>query len=166
LRAIFKYRFSSLSEIVKELNNRVMESANGEKYITFFLALYDKSSGIMHYVNCGHNPPLLIEKNGKSHLLAEGTIGLGMFDSLPSVSTGSLKPEMPALFVCFTDGLVEQENASLEAYGADRLETFLLLNQDMQIEELAFRVLDDLDKFKGETPYMDDTALLCCRFLG
>jgi len=165
LRAIIKYRFSGLSEIVTELNNRVLESANGEKYITFFLSLYDKRSGMLHYVNCGHNPPLLIEKNGKSHLLSEGTIGLGMFDHLPSVSTGSLIAERPSLLVLFTDGLVEQENENMEAYGSERLEVFLLTNKGLSTAELPAKILEDLDEFRGNTPLMDDTALVCCRFL-
>jgi len=166
LRAIIKYRFSGLAEIVKELNKRVLESANGEKYITFFLALYDQRSGMLHYVNCGHNPPILVEKSGKSHLLSEGTIGLGMFDELPSVTTGTLMAERPSLLVFFTDGLVEQENDNLEAYGSERLEVFLLKNKDTPTEELPQKILDDLDVFRGSTPLMDDTALVCCRFLG
>ena len=47
-----------------ELNKKVMSSAKGEKFITFFLAHYDANSRKLNYVNAGHNHPFIT--NGKT----------------------------------------------------------------------------------------------------
>ena len=45
-----------LKEIITELNYQVMQSANGENFITFFVAIYDQQAHTLRYVNAGHIP--------------------------------------------------------------------------------------------------------------
>jgi len=164
LRSIFSYRNGDLVEIVRELNDRVMETAMGEKYITLFLAVYHRSSRTMNYINCGHNPPILADRNGYTQVLKHGTIGLGMFESLPKVVEGEVKLEPSSVLVCFTDGLVETENQNDQEYGTDRLEKLVLTYFKDSISDLNDTILQSLNEFKGEAPYNDDIAILSCRF--
>jgi sigma-B regulation protein RsbU (phosphoserine phosphatase) len=164
LRSIFSYRNGDLVEIVRELNERVMETAMGEKYITLFLAVYSKSKRILNYINCGHNPPVLADRNGYTQELKLGTIGLGMFDKLPKVVEGELKLEPQSILVCFTDGLVETENNSDEQYGTPRLEKLILSYFNDRMADLNDTIMQSLNEFKGDQPYNDDIAILSCRF--
>ena len=47
---------NDLKEIVSELNHLTYENAQGEHFITFFIAMYDKSKHTLTYINAGHNP--------------------------------------------------------------------------------------------------------------
>jgi sigma-B regulation protein RsbU (phosphoserine phosphatase) len=164
LRSIFAYRNGDLVEIVRELNNRVMQTAMGEKYITLFLAVYRKSTRMLNYVNCGHNPPVLADRNGYTHQLKHGTIGLGMFEELPKIVDGEIKIDHGSIIVCFTDGLVETENANNEDYGTERLEKLMLSFFNDSTSDLNDVILQSLNEFKGDAPYHDDLAILSCRF--
>jgi phosphoserine phosphatase RsbU/P len=164
LRSIFSYRNGDLVEIVRELNKRVMETALGEKYITLFLAVYRKSTRMLNYINCGHNPPVLADRNGYTHQLKHGTIGLGMFEDLPKVVDGEQRVDPGSVIVCFTDGLVETENAAKEEYGTERLEKLILTFFKDSIVDLNDVILQSLSEYKGDEPYHDDLAILSCRF--
>ncbi|MFT5981394.1 MAG: sigma-B regulation protein RsbU (phosphoserine phosphatase), partial [Flavobacteriales bacterium] len=90
LMGIFKYLDLSLEEVVRNLNERVMESAMGEKYITLFIGTFDRTTRELRYINCGHNPPVLINLDGSNEMLSFGSIGLGMFDEIPTIQEGVL----------------------------------------------------------------------------
>lgn len=165
LRANVKYNHNQLSmeELITELNKNVNDAAQGEKFITFFFAYYNCSTRILKYVNAGHNHPILF--NGSQlEDLNKGCIGLGMFDEIPNIDVGSVKIEPNSLLVCFTDGLVELENAEGEQFETERLIKVIAENQDLKINALNKSIFLELDRFKGNLKYLDDTAILSCRF--
>ncbi len=164
LRAIFTYLKIPLQDVIRELNTRVMRSAMGEKYITFFIGTYNTKTRDLNYINCGHNPPVFALPSGQTSLLGLGSVGLGMFDEIPNIMQGYIKVPEGACIVCYTDGLVELENENLEEYGVERLQRLIIehLNDDMDL--LNSFIMADVNRFKGSMPYIDDTALLSCRF--
>ena len=164
VKAIFQGDDSDLISKVKILNERVMDSAKGEKYITFFAAIYHRSSKLIKYVNCGHNPPLWIDENGVSSCLELGSVGLGMFDRLPTIESGELMALPGSSLICYTDGPVEQENAEEIAFGMSRMEKVVRDNTRLSLDEMHVEMVKELSNFRGETPLLDDTALLSCRF--
>jgi sigma-B regulation protein RsbU (phosphoserine phosphatase) len=164
IRSIFSYHPGDLVDIVRELNTQVMRSARGEKYITLFLAVYKKTSRTLHYVNCGHNPPVLADANGYAEELKLGTIGLGMFDELPKIIEGEIKIRPESLIVCFTDGLVETENHDNEEFGTERLKQIALTYFNDNVNDLNDIIMHALNDFRGDAPYYDDLAILTTRF--
>jgi sigma-B regulation protein RsbU (phosphoserine phosphatase) len=58
LRAMVQHE-SDLKKLVVGLNDRVVQSAKGEKFITLFIARYNSKTRELIYVNAGHNPPIL-----------------------------------------------------------------------------------------------------------
>jgi sigma-B regulation protein RsbU (phosphoserine phosphatase) len=164
LRAIFTYKNLELKEVIHELNTRVMHSAMGEKYITFFIAVYDKNTRLLEYVNCGHNPPVVCFADGSTELLGLGSIGLGMFDVIPSVQKGILHLEPESMVICYTDGLVELENEEKEEYGVERLRRIVSAHSKDSISELNEFIIETVNAYRGSMPFVDDTALLSCRF--
>lgn len=165
LRAIFMYRKNDLEEIVRELNTQVMNTAMGEKYITLFIGVYNKQTRVLQYINCGHNPPVVADKNGYTQLLKLGTIGLGMFDDLPKLSKGQVILEKGSTIVCYTDGLVEMEDERCDQYGLERLEQLVLAFPDSRAADINDLILQSINDFRGDMPFVDDLAVLTCRFL-
>lgn len=164
LRSIFKYREMDLREVVRELNERVVKSAMGEKYITLFLAVYNPRSKKLRYINCGHNPPILLHEDGKSEELKLGSIGLGMFDKIPSIDEGEVPISSQDLLLCYTDGLTEVENSQKEEFGPERVTRCMEEFRTAEIDQLMTAIMSQLETFMGESPFVDDTALLGCRF--
>ena len=69
-----------------------------------------------------------------------------------------------SVLCCYTDGLVEQENASEVPFGTERLATLLQEHEGQTLEDIHQEIVNALEAFRGETPRLDDTAMLSCRF--
>ena len=161
LRALFN-RPVSLTEVIMELNNKVMSNAKGEKFITLFIARYNLLTRKLNYINAGHNPPLLTSGD-TINFLETGCTGLGMFDELPAVKEGMAIIETNSILICYTDGVVELENETNEDFGTDKLKTILKENRQKSMQDLNNAISEKLISHKGSMPYFDDIALLSCR---
>jgi sigma-B regulation protein RsbU (phosphoserine phosphatase) len=110
LRALFSHDIT-LTGLVERLNDRVMGTAKGERFITIFVARYNKIRKQLEFINAGHNPPVLYNATHKSiTLLNDGCVGLGMLDEIPVINVGSIRITDPSKLLCYTDGLVEYIN--------------------------------------------------------
>ena len=164
VRAIFQYEPDDLAGTVMRLNKRVMENARGEKYITMFAGVYYRTTREFRYVNCGHNPPVLTAADGTSNQLMLGSVGLGMFHDIPSIESGVEKVQRGSTLVCYTDGLVEQENEEGIPFGMQRMEDIICERRGMPVTTIQAALLDEVETFRGDEPRFDDTALLVARF--
>lgn len=162
LRALFRHE-TTLTELIQELNQKVMSSAMGEKFITIFIGKYNYVTRVLQYVNAGQTPPLLISGDTVSDL-STGCAGLGMLDELPTIREGIVILEPESLIFCYTDGVVELENSREREYGQHRLELMLLANQNNNVKHINDSVMTHLRQHKGDMPYVDDIALLSIRF--
>lgn len=162
LRALFKHE-TSLTELVQELNVKVLNSAMGEKFITIFLAKYNYMTRVLQYVNAGQNAPILVS-NDTTMGLSIGCPGLGMLDELPTIREGIVVLEPGSLITCYTDGVVELENMREREFGENKLELILLDNQHNPVREVNDSIVRHLRAHKGSMPYVDDIALLTTRF--
>ncbi|KXK27165.1 MAG: sigma factor regulation protein [Bacteroidetes bacterium OLB12] len=152
----------NLKEIVEALNYQVIENTKGEKFITFFGAIYDLSLKTMVYVNAGHNPPILLDKNGV-HLLEEGSTVLGAMNPLPFLNEGFITNLDDFTLFAYTDGLTETVNEAGAEYGVQALVDYLQANRNKDIRTMHQDIIVNLDGFKGRNGYRDDITILSCR---
>lgn len=162
LRAGVKHSIS-LEALVSDLNQKVMDNAKGEKFITMFIGIYEKDSRNLTYINCGHNPPIFYN-NGEIDELKGGCPGLGMLDDLPPPNIRTVKAGKNAVLICYTDGLVEVENNENSEYGTERISSVLKSHSNESMDNLNKYLVSDLNKFKQDQPYIDDIAILSCYF--
>jgi sigma-B regulation protein RsbU (phosphoserine phosphatase) len=162
LRALFNQNIS-LEKLVTELNERVMRSANGEKFITLFIAKYNIPQKKLEYINAGHNPPLLFDKKKKKlNLLHSGCVGMGMLDELPFIKKGEIILDEPTKMLCYTDGLVELIDESGVELGTARLEKHL--RNVRKIEENIQEIIVEQKILTGSTAIFDDISILGIEF--
>ena len=164
LRAIFQYEPSDLAKVVSQLNKRVMDNAKGEKYITLFAAVYNRRDQSLQYINCGHNPPVLMSADGTTQQLELGCCGLGMFREIPAIESGTVNIRPGATLLCYTDGLVEQENSDDVPFGMQRMEEVVRERRGMPVDAVQEALIEAVRTFKGSEPSFDDTALMVVRF--
>jgi len=105
LRAILTHDIE-LPDIIQKLNTLIIANSAGDNFITFFIARYDVTSGILEYINAGHNPPVLFNTvTGKVIHLNSVCVAIGMLDEIPPVKTEVLSINDYTKIVCYTDGL-------------------------------------------------------------
>lgn len=153
----------NLKEIVEALNYQVMENTKGEKFITFFGAIYDLSLKTMVYVNAGHNAPILMDKKNGLRLLEEGSTVLGAMNPLPFMNEGFVTDLDDFTLFAYTDGLTETVNEDGEEFGLKSLLDYFEKNQTKDIKTIHQDIIVALDGFKGRNGYRDDITMLTCR---
>jgi sigma-B regulation protein RsbU (phosphoserine phosphatase) len=154
-----------LKELITELNECVNKSAKGEKFITFFIGVINFKNHTIHYINAGHNPPVLFDKD-KIKLLDKGTTGLGMLDTLPSLKDETVTFEKNASVFCYTDGVTELENNAGEFFGTENLHEFIHKNMAAgTLSDFHHSLIRELDSYRQSTSYTDDVTILSLRAL-
>ncbi|MFZ2904592.1 MAG: PP2C family protein-serine/threonine phosphatase [Cyclobacteriaceae bacterium] len=155
----------NLTDIVEALNYQVMENTKGEKFITFFAAIYDIRLKTMVYVNSGHNPPLLWTKKDGIKLLEDGSTVLGAMHPLPFLNEGFVTGLDEFLLFCYTDGLTETTNAEGKEFGLNYLMEYFNKPETYfkDLKTIHQDIIVSLDSFKGNLGYHDDITILSCR---
>lgn len=155
----------NLTDIVEALNFQVLENTKGEKFITFFAAIYDVRLKTMVYVNAGHNPPILWSRKNGIQLLEEGATVLGAMHPLPFLNEGFITDLDDFLLFCYTDGVIETLNESGKEFGMESLLSYFnqdhTYNRDLKV--IHQDIIVALDMFKGKNSYHDDITMLTCR---
>jgi sigma-B regulation protein RsbU (phosphoserine phosphatase) len=155
----------NLTDVIEALNYQVLENAKGEKFITFFAAIYDLNLKSMVYVNAGHNPPFLIDRKNGLRLLEEGSTVLGALHPLPFINEGFISDLDEFLLFCYTDGVTETINEDGNEYGSDVLLDYFKQEQTYlkDLKTIHSDIIVSLDSFKGRNGYHDDITMLSCR---
>jgi len=150
-----------LARLVARLNALIFRSASGRKYATFFFARYTPSTGVLRYVNAGHNPPYVITDNTLTEIGSTGRpIGL-----LPESSYTEGTVELPpgsTLFL-YTDGLNEAADPDEVEFGNDRLRELFLTQRGVPLTEIPSRVLDAIIAFERGAKATDDKTIVVMR---
>lgn len=153
----------NLTEIVEALNYQVLENTKGEKFITCFAAIYDVALRTMIYVNAGHNPPLLLQRNQEPRLLEDGCTVLGAMHPLPFLNEGFITDLDDFTLFCYTDGLTETVNEQGQEFGLGWLMTYFSRHHFKDLKTIHQDIIVELDMFKGRNGYRDDITMLSCR---
>lgn len=160
---VYQLQQFNLKFLIEELNKKVMTSAKGEKFITFFIAIYNTRTRKLDYVNAGHNQPIIT--NGKKYKLLDiGTVGLGMFDEMPFIQTGQEVLGPNTTLILYTDGVVELENERNSPFELEPLIKIYHNFYRLSMEDMNNIVFSKLDEWRGQRKLIDDTAIFSCRF--
>jgi len=154
-----------LATIAQELNNLIFRNSGGEKFITVFFGLYDRTTRQLRYVNAGHNDPLLVLDGGPVLRLREGSIMLGVMDELPLLEVGEVHIPGRALLLTYTDGLTEVFDALQDEFGEEGILRVLERNRYLPLKQLHQELLNAIKVFNAiGSQFADDVTILSCRF--
>ena len=149
-----------LSELVATLNRLLCQSTGPASYVTFFYAQFDARTSRLGYVNAGHNPPLLVRKEGEvDEKLDLGGPVLGIFEGC-AYEQGAVPLRTGDLFVGYTDGVVEALDTRGEEFGERRLRDCVAALSTLPAEEICASVIRRLDEWCAGTPQHDDLTLV------
>lgn len=153
-----------LTEMADRLNKLIYKSSPSDKYITFFIAVLDSSSGELDIVNAGHNPIFLLRKDGTLEKIDAGGVGLGMFDfGIPFAGQKSIMNSGDKLFL-YTDGIPEAMNENEEEYSDEKMINFFLNHSQNFSKDFIEALVKDVKYYSGTALQSDDiTAILLKR---
>ncbi len=154
---------TNMAKILSKLNEIVVSNTNGERFITLFLGRYNEQTRELHYINAGHNAPILVYDN-TIKMLETGTTIIGAFDELPFIETG--KEVLPAgsLIFNYTDGLVESDKEDVFITD-DELVGYLKQACKLPVDDLNKSILNSIKQSYKAEMNSDDITILSIRIL-
>ncbi|NBC81944.1 MAG: SpoIIE family protein phosphatase [Bacteroidetes bacterium] len=162
LRALFTHEISLIA-LIEKLNERVLHSANGEKFITIFVGKYNYKSKELEYITAGHNPPIMYyPEEDKLEFLTKGCTGVGMLDEIPMINKGTLYIDKPAKILLYTDGLIELISGENIDTGTKDIEKCITNKQS--IEENIETIIQKQGILEDNASIFDDISILGVEF--
>ncbi|ALG09200.1 PP2C family protein-serine/threonine phosphatase [Kibdelosporangium phytohabitans] len=130
-------------------------------FATLFFGVLDPETGMLCYINGGHNPPVIARAAGGQCLLEPTGPAVGMMaDSRFEVGRTRVLPG-DLLFV-YTDGVVEARDSGGGQFGTDRM-LDLVGRPSAAADVLLDRVDERLRRHVGSAEQSDDVTMLALR---
>ncbi len=150
---------TSLYQMVKSINEYLTENTPTNRFITLFIAELDPQTGIINYINAGHNPPLVGRVDGKVEQLESGGFPLGIMP-MAEYDVGQIQLASGEALVIYSDGVSEAVNLKDEEFGMERLSKVVSENLQKSASGLRDKVEFALSSFTQTAPANDDITLV------
>jgi ketosteroid isomerase-like protein len=138
-------------------NRAMLRRAVPGKFATVVFATLSKDLRLT-YSNAGHNPPLLLGRNGAQWLKTGGTFA-GMFEGA-QFEEETLQLHAGDRLVVYSDGITEARNTEGIEFGEERLLSCVEANREQAPPRLVRSVLDAVQQFATGTRQGDDLTVL------
>ena len=151
-----------LSEFIRALNQAVFRITQGDRFITFFIAIYDKGQSTIKYINAGHVPPVLLTSDS-CEKLTRGCTFLGSFNELPFVEVGNITVSQSALLVAFTDGITDVIDKNGAYFSEALLVNFAEKHRHASAANFNDALLKSINSFNAASQFPDDFTVITTR---
>ena len=148
-----------LGEAMEEVNRQLLDGNDEGMFVTAWVGILDYGSGHVEYVNAGHNPPLLWQRDGGWRWMRKrsGPM-LGVFE-VP-YTAHSLECKAGDTFLLYTDGVTEAFDVDEQLYGEERLLEVAEEGYRLHPRELLVSVRDDVARHAAGAEQSDDITIL------
>ena len=154
---------TDLAALVTRLNRIIATNCPSNRFITFFIGVFDPKTGDMTYVNAGHNPPLLVHCEGRVEELEGTGLLLGIMPNA-QYTQRTCKLEIGDVVVLFSDGVTEAARLDTdEQFGEERLAKILAEESCHSAESIIEAINLQITEFTDGAPPLDDITLLVAR---
>lgn len=157
LRVLLKAE-RDLDSIAQQVHEAVADLTHFDQFVTLFMAKFNLKERTFRYVNCGHNPPLLLS-GGKIEELKSTCIPLGILP-VEHVGIQTLQYAPGDVLLLYTDGAVEQVNPKDDMLGLEPVKKLLWQYKDASPDEIATHTHELITAFAEGQHHVDDLSLM------
>ncbi len=153
----------SPAEALTNANRQLCENNDAGLFVTCWAGVYDTESGILTFVNAGHNPPVLLKNGEKAEFIKQrsGFVLAGLEGYRYKQEEIRLSAGDEMFF--YTDGVTEATNAENQLYGDARLLECLDRCGGQDVSDQLDTVKKDIDAFVDDAPQFDDITIMAMR---
>jgi len=144
--------------VVTAVNRQLYACSPVDRFATLFYGVFDETTRILDYVSAGHNPTLVIRRNGTTRWLEASAPPVGIFaETVYQAQAVQLHPG--DLVVAYTDGIVEATNPAGQEWGVDGFLAAIERCRTRHPESIVEGAFAALDEFSGNSQTDDATVL-------
>ncbi|MGC1647056.1 MAG: SpoIIE family protein phosphatase [Candidatus Sulfotelmatobacter sp.] len=158
LRGQYALALEDVPRLLRSVNHLFYRNTETSHYATMFFAIYDDGTRRLRYVNCGHNPPILVRANGDLERLTATATVLGLFEEW-DCTVGEYQLASGDVLVIYTDGISEAGPNEEEEYCEERLIVTTRNHQRQSAGEILDNILSEVQQF-SRGRQADDMTLI------
>ncbi|HTP14136.1 MAG TPA: GAF domain-containing SpoIIE family protein phosphatase, partial [Bacteroidota bacterium] len=147
------------------MNELICLNTHGGKFITFFWGILETGRRLFRFVNAGHNPPMLVRKDGSVQKLEDGGLILGIMKSVSPYQEGAITFESGDILLMYTDGVSEAMNPEQIDFSEEALERVVVSSRNLSAGELIGQIRQALERHTKGSPQSDDITMLVLKAL-
>jgi len=162
LRGQYALALEDMRGLLRSVNYLFYKGTENNNYATTFFGVYDDETRALRYVNCGHNPPLLVRSCGKVERLEATATVLGLFEDW-DCDVAERQIAAGDVLVIYTDGISEAAaSEESEEFGDARLAQSVRRHCGKAADEMMDSIIMEVQEFsQGEQA--DDMTLIVAR---
>ena len=149
------------SELMKLLNETLLERRVDAHYVTLLLMYWDGKKRELKLANSGAIPPMICRKGERIKVRVAG-IPLGLLDDR-EYDEVTVQLEPGDILVLYSDGVQDQLNPRGEDYGTARLFNILKKSCESTPSEIVKAVFSDIDAHTAGGLMSDDQSLIAVK---
>ena len=149
--------------IATRLNEELTEKNDNGMFITMFIGQLNLITGLFHFCNAGHNPPVIggDELHG-SFLEMEPNAPIGLWPDLEFIGEEIESIKGRPLFI-YSDGLNEAENTKQEQFGDDRMLDILRHTKFNDARHVVELMEAEVKRHRNGAEPNDDMTIMCLK---
>lgn len=152
--------------LLTTINKLLCANNEASMFVTLFVGLLNVATGQLHYINGGHNPPLLAHKNAHFTLLnVPNDILVGIHDAA-HYQVAQIQLQVGDTLLLYTDGVTEAENSQGEFFSLSRTIEVLTAMNSVGAKTMVNMLSDKITEFCEMQPQSDDITVLTLQYLG
>jgi len=158
LRGQYALALEDVPHLLRSVNELFYRNTGTSNYATMFFAIYDDVTRRLRYVNCGHNPPILVRASGDIERLTATATVLGLFEEW-DCTVAECELASGDVLVIYTDGISEAGPTEEEEFGEEHLILTTRKHQQQSASEILDNILSEVQQF-SRSKQADDMTLI------
>ncbi len=152
---------TKITSLISRLNTLIYDTFPYERFVTLcYCELTQSNNGLMLYCNAGHCSPLHYQAASQTCVALEPTGSILGISSHQKFRVEGVNLQRGDILLLFTDGVIEAQNEDEEQFGEARLRAFIHARRNESARDLAYGLLEEVQKFSAHGVYTDDKTLV------
>jgi sigma-B regulation protein RsbU (phosphoserine phosphatase) len=163
-RAFLRQRTSrsgELDQVVSDVNRQLtLDVEDSGRFMTLFICEIDRDNNIIHWVNAGHDPAMIYDReSGEFEELSGNALPLGVSE-MTAYQKFDKKISPDQIIMMGTDGIWEARNPQGEMFGKERFKDIIQHNAALPAKDIIQAVIKEVDRFCHPLEKADDVTLV------
>jgi sigma-B regulation protein RsbU (phosphoserine phosphatase) len=134
------------ARVLGAVNHQLHTASLADRFATLVYGVFDPATRTLRYVNAGHNPPIVIRRDGSIVWLDTAGLPLGLLPG-STYDEGVLQLRPGDRMIAYTDGVIEAVNPSGEEWGVEGIRKAAAESKAERADELVNAIFASLDEF-------------------
>ena len=132
----------SAADLLTQLNNEICETISRGMFVTMLVGIYDSNKKEMLLSSAGHEPPIILSKDGSFTNYSEAGPPLGIIPNSKYIEH-TISFANSSMYI-FTDGITEIKSPEGKMLGSEGFQNYIKKYQEIPNNERLKKIIDEI----------------------